>query len=105
MTEEIKCGFVFSLTDGNVRQVEYVEMVSASGTSERAWGVDPVTHQANWMHGQYTVGKDLFLTAEEARAAALVARDKKIASLQKQMSKLQKMAFDQEVVLKGEDSK
>lgn len=40
----------------------------------------------NW--GSYKLGRDAFLTIEEARAGAEASRQKKIASLEKQLAKL-----------------
>lgn len=40
------------------------------------------------------LGRDAFETREEAVAAANAARDKKVASLRKQLAKLEKLAFE-----------
>lgn len=41
----------------------------------------------------YTVGKDAFVSEQQAITAASAMRDKKIASLKKQIAKLEKMQF------------
>lgn len=41
----------------------------------------------------YTLGKDVFETEEEAKAAARLLRDKKIASLKRQIKKLEALEF------------
>ena len=41
----------------------------------------------------YKLGRDAFETEAEARAAAMCERDKKIASLKRQITKLEKMTF------------
>jgi hypothetical protein len=43
---------------------------------------------------QFVVGRDAFLELNDAIAAAYAARDKKIASLKKQIAKLEKLRFE-----------
>lgn len=44
-------------------------------------------------HAIYYVGRDAFLTEEEAKAQAVALRDKKIKSVEKQLTKLKSMEF------------
>lgn len=77
--------FTFDLSKG-IRPVK-VEL-----DGDRAWGIGP-DGRSSWTHGQYRLGKDLYMTAAEAATAAEASRLKKIASLRKQFASLEAMAF------------
>lgn len=77
--------FTFNLKDG-------VKAVKVELGDTYAWGVGP-DGRSSWLNGQYRLGKDLFMTAPEAATAAEAARMKKIASLRKQLAKLEAMKF------------
>jgi hypothetical protein len=47
----------------------------------------------NGKPGSFMLGRDVFESPEEAIAAAQVMRDKKTASLERQIAKLRKMTF------------
>ena len=78
--------FTFDLDEG-VRPVE-VELVG----DNTAWGIGS-DGRSSWMHGQFRLGKNLFMTVAEAATAAEAARVKKITSLRKQLNKLEALKF------------
>ena len=78
--------FTFRLNDG-------VRTVKVELGDDYAWGVGP-DGRSSWLHGQYKIGKDLFMSATEAAKAAEAARRKKVESLRKQLAKLEKMTFE-----------
>lgn len=83
---KIEVGYIVQLPKGRVAPVKFVR-----GGGARATGVDPKTGKDSWLHGYWTIGKDIFITAEEAIAAAEETKAKRIASLRKQISKLEGM--------------
>lgn len=80
-------GFVFSLSTGVLKRVQFERHDDGL-----AWGVG-ADGRATWLAGQFKIGKDLFVSVEDAVAAANEARAKKLDSLHKQISKLEKMVF------------
>ena len=82
---EFQIGFVVNLPRGQIDAVRYSEVNDGSArvtmNGRLPWPV------------YYAIGKKLFLTEDDALAAAETARKKKIASLRKQIEKLEKMSF------------
>ena len=82
---EFKIGFVVNLPKGKIDAVRFTQVNDGSAR---------VTMNGRWPWPvYYAIGKKLFLTEEDARVAAEAARKKKIASLRKQIEKLEKMSF------------
>lgn len=88
MSEPIEVGYVFDISSGTIIPKRYVMR-----GEKTAWGIG-ADGRSNWTVGQWAVGKDLFTTPEQAIAAGKAARDKRLKSLQKQIERLQKMAFE-----------
>lgn len=89
MTEKpIKTGYISDISKGLVRPVQFSRIGDDS-----AWGVEPETGHVTWVRGNWTIGKNLFLTVAEAISDGEAKRDQKIASLAKQLAKLEKMKF------------
>lgn len=84
----IETGYVSDISEGVVRPVQFSRV-----RNDDAWGVEPETGSVSWVHGNWTIGKNLFLNVEEAIADGEAKRVKKIASLTKQLAKLEKMKF------------
>lgn len=80
-------GFVFGLSTGALKRVQFERLDDGS-----AWGIG-ADGRATWSAGRYKIGKDLFMSADEAVAAANEARAKKLDSLHKQISRLEKIVF------------
>lgn len=87
-TKTIETGFIVSLPKGKVIPTKFVR-----GIGQQATGIDPNTGRDSWMYGNWTIGKDIFLTADEALAAGEDAKLKRIASLRKQLAKLESMTL------------
>lgn len=88
MSEPIEVGYVFDISSGTIIPKRYVMR-----GEKTAWGIG-ADGRSNWTVGQWTVGKNLFTTPEQAIAAGKAARDKRLKSLQKQIERLQKMTFE-----------
>lgn len=74
----------YALTDG-IKHVD-LEPVGGDGDYLRAPG--------HWNGVFFKEGRDAFLDRDDAEKAANAARDKKIASLRKQIAKLEKLKFE-----------
>lgn len=84
----IETGFVVNLPKGKVIPTKFVRY-----NDKQATGIDPNTGRDSWIYGNWTIGKDIFLTADEALAAGEDAKLKRIASLRKQLAKLESMTL------------
>lgn len=89
MSTTFETGYIFSVPRGKVEQIEFDRVGALS-----AWRVK--NGKASWLNGSHEVGTDLFLTRAEAVKAAEAARIKKLASLRKQIAKLEKTKFSEE---------
>ena len=82
---EFQVGFVVNLPKGKIDAVRFTQVIDGSAfvilNNNFSWPVF------------YAIGKKLFLTEDDARIAAEAARKKKIASLKKQIEKLERMSF------------
>ena len=82
---EFQIGFVVNLPRGQIDTVRFTQVNDGGAhvilNDNFSWPV------------YYVIGKKLFLTEDDALAAAETARKKKIASLRKQIEKLEKMSF------------
>lgn len=87
-TKTIETGFIVSLPKGKVIPTKFVRY-----NDKQATGIDPNTGRDSWIYGNWTIGKDIFLTADEALAAGEDAKLKRIASLRKQLAKLESMTL------------
>jgi hypothetical protein len=86
MTKEAtNFGYMPILTKGTIKKVAYQDMGDQS-----AWGIGN-DGRASWTAGSWKVGKDIFLTIEEARADADAQLKKKLASLRKQLEAAEKL--------------
>lgn len=68
--------------------------LSNAGRLQQRTGPSSVSDGLVYFSGDwtgYTLGRDIFTDKDEALAAVLTARDKKIASLEKQIAKLRKI--------------
>ena len=84
----IETGFIVSLPKGKVIPTKFVR-----GIGQQATGIDPNTGRDSWIYGNWSIGKDIFLTADEAIVAGEAARLKRIESLRKQLAKLESMTL------------
>jgi hypothetical protein len=82
---QFETGWVFSLSDGLLKEIAIKRWKEFP---VNAWGI------GSSLGRPYTVGKNLFMTAEEAKVVAEAARVKKLASLRKQIAKLEAMKFE-----------
>lgn len=73
----------YALSYGAIREFE------SDDTPDKEYAYD--RRSSAW--AQYKVGRDAFVTEAEAKAAANKLRLKKIASLKKQIEKLERLAF------------
>lgn len=72
----------YALTTG----IELVEVKPGSDDSKYVYTTGPYSQQ-------FVMGKTAFLTYEEAATAACAMRDKKVASIQKQLAKVSGLLF------------
>ena len=87
-TKTIETSFIVSLPKGKVIPTKFVRY-----NDKQATGIDPNTGRDSWIYGNWTIGKDIVLTADEALAAGEDAKLKRIASLRKQLAKLESMTL------------
>jgi len=87
MNEKFETGFIFDLSKCVIRSVQFERQYT-----DVCWGINE-DGRSSWTMGSYTLGKDLFLTAQDAKKAAEAARDRKIASLRKKLAKLESADF------------
>ncbi len=87
----IEVGFTVNLPKGKVVATPFIRMDRTDQST--AFGFDPETKRASWTYGRWRIGVDIFLCADEAIAAAEAARIKRIASLRKQLDKLESMTI------------
>ena len=82
---EFQIGFVVNLPKGKIDAVRFTQV------NDR--GAHVILNDSLPWPVYYIIGKKLFLTEDDARIAAEAARKKKIASLKKQIEKLERMSF------------
>lgn len=85
--ENIETGYMPDVSSGLIRHIKFCRK-----SEDRVWGIDK-NGRANWTAGTWTIGKDIFLTAQEAIHAGEATRDKKLAALRTQIEKLESVVF------------
>lgn len=86
--QQIEIGYLVDLPNARVKPVQFVRDHGKS-----AVGINPETGRISWIHGAWIIGKSIYLTPEEAIAAGEAAKDKRIASLRKQLARLEAATF------------
>lgn len=84
----VETGYVVHVPKGKVFPTKFVR-----GIGLQATGIDAKTGRESWIYGHWTIGKDIFLTVEEAIAAGEATKLKRIASLRTQLAKLEAMTI------------
>lgn len=82
-------GYVFDLSKGKITKKE-IELRSVGGVAY-AYGVKD--GKSSFLYGTFMVGKNWFPSADEALKAAEAQRQKRLASLKKQVAKMERMTF------------